>query len=692
MSTQSGCANWRVALLFCFLVSIPLLAQDQPTNFTLRVNAQLVVQTVTITDKDGKPVEGLVADDFVLTEDNVLQTISVFEFEKFDDTISPRPSSPIPALAVERGPVQPPATRITPVPPGDSRYQDRRLLALYFDMPQLGDAERFRALAAAQTFIDKQMTAADLIAIITFSDGAVRVRRDFTDDRAALQETIYSLLNGEDMNDTSGDFGQNSGEFSIFTTDRQLAALQTTVNMLGVLKEKKSLIDFTSGMNLNGVDNQAQLRATLNAARRANVAFFPVDARGLVALTPMGDASRPSPGGIGMYTGAMALATMRNFQRSQDALYTLAADTGGKALLDYNDLSIGIVNAQRATSSYYILGYYPTNTARDGKLRRVKISVKNRSNLEISYREAYYADKEFGKFTSADKERQLEEALMLGDPITDLTIAMELNYFQLNGSEYFVPIAVKIPGSELVLAQKAGAEKTVIDFIGEIKDEFGTTISNIRDKVEIKLKGEAAARLASSPIQYDAGYTLLPSKYVIKVLARNAETGRIGTYQTEFVVPNLNKELVRLPISSVVLASQRVPMTDALYNAGKDKAAKEQSTNPLVENGMKLLPSVTRVFSKSRDMLVYLQAYEREMVTQQPIAVFVSFYRGEEKVFETPPFVVTEGMNPKSKAVPLKLTVPLTDLPAGLYVCQVTVLEPAGQKVAFWQAPVKIVQ
>jgi len=691
MSTPSSCANWRVALLCCFLVSFPLLAQDQPTNFTLRVNAQLVVQTVTVTDKDGKPVEGLVADDFILTEDNILQTISVFEFEKFDDTISPRPSLPIPALAVERGPVQPPATRITPVPPGDSRYQDRRLLALYFDMPQLGDAERFRALAAAQTFIDKQMTAADLIAIITFSDGAVRIRRDFTDDRAALQETIYSLLNGEDMNDTSGDFGQNSGEFSIFTTDRQLAALQTTVNMLGVLKGKKSLIDFTSGMNLNGVDNQAQLRATLNAARRANVSFFPVDARGLVALTPMGDASRPSPGGIGMYTGALALATMRNFQRTQDALYTLAADTGGKALLDYNDLSLGIVNAQRATSSYYILGYYPTNTVKDGKLRRVKISVKNRSNLELSYREAYYADKEFSKFTTADKERQLEEALMLGDPITELTIAMELNYFQLNGSEYFVPIAVKIPGSELVLAQKAGAEKTVIDFIGEIKDEFGTTISNIRDKVEIKLKGEAAARLASSPIQYDAGYTLLPSKYVIKVLARNAETGRIGTYQTDFVVPNLNKELVRLPISSVVLASQRVPMTDALYTAGKDKAAKEQSSNPLVENGMKLLPSVTRVFSKSRDMLVYLQAYEREMVVQQPIAVFVSFYRGEEKVFETPPFAVTEGMNPKSKAVPLKLTVPLTDLPVGTYVCQVTVLEPSGQKVAFWQAPVKIV-
>ncbi len=88
---------------------------------------------------------------------------------------------------------------------------------------------------------------------------------------------------------------------------------------------------------------------------------------------------------------------------------------------------------------------------------------------------------------------------MLGDPITDLTIAMELNYFQLNSAEYFVPLAVKIPGSELVLAQKEGAERTVIDFIGEIKNEYGATITNIRDKVEIKLKARRPAGWRRAP-------------------------------------------------------------------------------------------------------------------------------------------------------------------------------------------------
>ena len=144
---------------------------------------------------------------------------------------------------------------------------------------------------------------------------------------------------------------------------------------------------------------------------------------------------------------------------------------------------------------------------------------------------------------------------------------MEVNYFQLNRAEYFVPVVVKIPGSELALARRGGAEHTLIDFIGEVKDEFGTTVTNVRDKVDIKLSDETAAQLAKRPIEYDTGFTLLPGKYTIKFLARDAETGRIGTYQTKFVIPNLNKEEKRIPISSVVLSSQRVDLKDALYNA-----------------------------------------------------------------------------------------------------------------------------
>ena len=278
----------------------------------------------------------------------------------------------------------------------------------------------------------------------------------------------------------------------------------------------------------------------------------------------------------------------------------------------------------------------------DGKFRRIKITLNNGLSATLDYRQGYFAGKTFGKFTAADKERQLEDALMLGDPITELTIAMEIDYFQLNRAEYFVPVVVKIPGRELALARKGGAERTLIDFIGEVKDDYGSTIQNVRDKVDIKLSGETAAKLAKQPIEYDTGFTLLPGKYKIKFLARDAETGRIGTYETTFVIPNLNKEEKRIPISSVVLSSQRVDLKEAIYNASRARI-RPRAANPLVQDGQKLIPSVTRVFSKSRDMYVYLQAYEPAPPPRSRWWPSSRSIAGRPKVFETPPRSVTEG-------------------------------------------------
>jgi VWFA-related protein len=565
--------------------------------------------------------------------------------------------------------------------------------------------DQMRALASAEKFIRTQMTSADLISILRYSGSGAEVLQDFTADRSRLLSIIQTLVVGEGQgfdesvsdasaSDTGAAFGQDDSEFNIFNTDRQLSALQTAANMLGRVNEKKVLIYFASGMSLNGLDNQAQLHATIDSAIRSGVEFWPIDARGLVAQAPLGDATKGSQGNQGMYTGAAALAVMSNFQRSQDTLFALAGDTGGKALLDYNDLTKGIVQAQHSFSDYYVVGYYTTNTAQDGKFRRIKISVDAGLDAKLDYRQGYFAGKVFGKFTATDKDRQLEDALMLEDPITDLTIAMEIDYFQLNRAEYFVPIIMKIPGRELVLAKRGGAEHTLIDFIGEIKDAYGgRTVTNLHDHVNVKLSDATASELAKRPVEYDTGYTLLPGKYTVKVLARDDETGRIGTYQTTFVIPNLNKEEKRIPISSVVLSSQRVDLKDAIYNAAKEKERdKQEAVNPLVVNGQKMIPSVTRVFSKRRDMYVYLQAYEQGATKAQPLVAFVSFYQGQTKTFETQPVKVTVPLNNRLNPVPFNFSIPLNQLPLGEYDCQVSVLDPTGQKVVFWRAPVVLVQ
>ena len=290
---------------------------------------------------------------------------------------------PEPALE-KRGPVtEKPATpapkavtanQIAPEKPGDIKYKDRRLMVMFFDMTSMPQSDQVRAQAAAEKFLKTQMTKSDLVAIMTFSSD-IKVVEDFTDDRDQLLKDIKNLTIGEGQgfDITNGDesaadaaaaFNQDDSEFNIFNTDRQLSALETAVKMLGSLNENKALVYFASGLQHNGTDNQAQLQATVNAAIRANVKFFPDRRARPPGLRAAGRCDKSLAGRQGMYTGSSARAGQANFQNQQETLYTLAADTGGKALLDNNDLAVGIVQAQKDISSYYILGYYTTNDKR----------------------------------------------------------------------------------------------------------------------------------------------------------------------------------------------------------------------------------------------------------------------------------------------------------------------------------------
>ncbi len=700
----------------------PAAQPAEKKTFSFSTDVTLVVETVSIKDKSGNPVEGLKASDFLVTEDGKPQTVNYCQYQKLESEAAQAPAlqqrtemaaaappKPEPVAAAPKTEDKPPvksitANQIAPEKPGDIKYKDRRLMVLFFDMTSMAIDDQIRAQGAAQKFLKTQMTPSDLVAIMTFSND-IHVLEDFTDDRDVLAKDVKGLTIGEgqgfgevNADDSSADdgsaFSADQSEFNIFNTDRQLSALETAAKMLGALNEKKALVYFASGIQANGADNQAQMQATINAAIRANVSFYPIDTRGLVASAPLGDATKGSPGGSAMYSGSSARAATNNFQKQQESMYTLAADTGGKALLDNSDLGMGIVQAQKDISSYYIITYTPTNDKLDGQFRRVKITLRPEIAAKYGqpkdYRQGYYAGKEFGKFTSTDKERQLQQALMLGDPVTDIEIALDYYYFRLAKDRYFVPVVAKIPGSELELAQRGGASTTRIEFIGEVKDAAGKVVQNVRDSADIKLKGENASNLSKSPVEYDTGFILPPGTYSLKFLARDNETGKMGTYDRKFVIPDLTSETKFLPISKVILSSQRTDVNAAVYNAQKDK--KLQDANPLIENGTKLIPSVTNVFSRSKDMFVYLQAYEPTADTTQPLVATVSFIRGKVKAFETAPLQVTDGLDPKSKALPLRFDVPLSKLAPGRYTCQVNVLDPSGQKWAISRSQVMLVQ
>ena len=609
--------------LLLLLVIFAALAQQPEVVF--RTTTNLVVLDVTARDRSGKEITGLTKNDFTILEDGKPQAITVFEFQKLEarplpplaPSLTPRAST---APATPAVPARPQA--ITAAAPGKVQYQDRRLMVMFFDFSSMPPADQLRAQKSALTFLERQMTSADMVSVMSFG-AKLEVKQDFTSDRDKLAEVIKAFkigeaseLAGDTADKTDEETGEDTGdafladetEFNIFNTDQKLAALESATKMLAALPEKKAMIYFSGGIGKTGVENQSQIRSTINAAVRANVAFYPVDARGLVALPPGGDASRASSRGSGIFTGGTQRQQQSRFQDQQETLVTLAADTGGKALLDTNDLGAGFVQAQNDIQSYYILGYYSSNEKLDGRYRRVQVKMTSNLQAKLDYRGGYFGPKQFGQFTTADKENQLQEALMLGDPITDLPLALEINWFRLSRDRYFVPIAVKVPGTEIALAKRGSAETTEFDFIGQVRDSHGRLAANVRDGIRVKLSEDSAAQLARRNLQYDSGFTLAPGQYSLKFLARENQTGKMGTFETNFTIPDISNQAQGLRVSSVVWSNQREALGAAVGSA--EVKRKLLAANPLVVKDEKMVPSITRVFRKDQNLYVYLEVYE----------------------------------------------------------------------------------
>ena len=677
----------------------PQPAQPPRGRVTFTANANLVIVDVTVKDKSGKAIDNLTQNDFTVLEDGKPQKISVFEVQKLG--MEPAPPEPPPTLDDVNAIPEPPKTAITTETPGKVQYHDKRLMVMFFDFTSMGIPEQLRAQEAALKFIDTEMTTADMVAIMLYTT-VLQVKTDFTADRTQLKDIINSLPIGElselaDMADTGDDTEEDTGaafvadetEFNIYNTDRKLAAIEDASKKLSALPEKKALIYFAGGVTRTGVDNQAQLEASINAAAKANVAIYPIDARGLMADPPGGGASKAASRGTGIYNGSVYNSQRASINNSQETLATLASDTGGKAFLDSNELSLGIVQAQQEYRSYYVLGYYSTNLAADGKYRKITVKLNNNQTAKLEFRQGYYADKVWGKFTGQDKEQKLQEAMNAGDPVTDIPLAVEADYFRITPTAYFVPVSVKVPGSVIDLAQKRGGGETEFDFLGQILDDRKVAVGTVRDYIKVKLEAGEAAKLSHRNFHYDAGFTLSPGKYRMKFLVRENLSGKMGTFDMRFVVPDLAADSAVLKTSSVIWSNQREPFKAAVGAAEKERAARRLARpNPLVVGDEKVVPSITKVFRRDQNMTISFDVYDAAPdpanVRARRIAVSMSLFNEKgAKAFEAGPLTATDLAATRPNSVPVELQVPLKGLAPGRYTCQLNVIDEVGRKFAF---------
>jgi VWFA-related protein len=669
-----------------------LNGQAGSKTYTIGMNANIVLTNVVVRDKKtGALVKDLKPSDFQILEDKKPQRVSTFDYQNVDEA----------AVLAEKNTVSGQAKiadlldrNLAATP---QQLRDHRLIVVFFDLSSMQDEDIDRAVDAANDYVNKQMQPADLVALVSLSTG-LTMDQDFTSDKAALLKGL-ALYNGTDTtglgagttgssDGTSDDttaFTADDTEYNSLNTDRELFAIRTIAKSLEKVDQKKSMLYFSGGLTRNGIENQASLRAATNEAAKANMAIYSVDARGLQALPPGGDASKGSLRGNSAYSSkAVTAAFSANFA-SQETLGTLSADTGGKAFFDSNDFGPAFQQVQHDTEAYYIIGFKSTNQAQDGGYRHLSIKV-NRPDVTLSYRPGYYAPADFKHAKTEDREIMLTEQLRSDLPATDVAVYLQALYFRLNENSFYVPISLVVPGSQIHYLANGNKDRANLDIIGQVKNAQQITVGNVRETIKLNL--DPAVNAKQKNVQYSTGFTLAPGKYHVKFVVRENQTGNMGSFETDLNVPDMKKSPMKL--SSIVMASQRVPNTA------------KNTISPLVRDGQEWIPNIPHVFREDQHLYFLYEVYDpthqkgeapppatgpglerRPPIGGVRVLTSIQFILNGTKVYETPLVEATAINSPQRDAVAFQFDVPLTPLKPGNYICQVTVVDDAGGSFSF---------
>ena len=526
-------------------------AAAHQSSAVLRSSSDLVRIDVEVNDKSGRPIKNLSANQFTVTDEGKPQAITSFSYADIEaiETAAADDAKPIVVAVDNEGPNSPSADAIS------DALRDRRLIVLFFDLTSMQTDDLIRAHDAADKFVKQQMTKADVVAVIVFST-RLTVLANFTNDRGVLNKAIAQLTpdnsanlasplyaaaaNGEyDVQEYTGAaYTPDETEFNVFNTDQKLAAVEGLADVLGGIPGRKAMVEFTGGITQTGEENRTQLRAATDAANRADVSIYSIDSRGLLAAPPGGDVTTNAATGTSMFTGASVFHQTDQREDSRDTLATLSTDTGGKAFFDLGDLSDAFPAIQRDNGGYYLIGYnLGAEVKHDGRWRAIRVKV-NIPGAHVRFRDGYYAPRDFQHLEKEDRDQQLADAINSDNPVVELPVAVETGIFRLSATQAYVPIAAKIAASALDWAQKHNKQHAEFDFAVEVRAvPAGQIVAQLRDTIQVNLDAEHFEQVRHSNLLYQGGMVLAPGNYRLKFVARENESGKIGTFEQNLLVP-----------------------------------------------------------------------------------------------------------------------------------------------------------
>lgn len=668
--------NLCLALVFCFLPASVALAQGQvnptprPTTQDIevvRVSTDLVQTDVMVFDKNGQFVDGLQRDQFELRVDGKPQPLSLFdrvvsgsqkEAELDSRKTSAMGSTPSGSNAERRGRTLIFFIDDLHLSAASVLRTHQAILAFIEKEMNAGDqvaiASASGQIGFLQQFTDNKAVLRAAIGRLnhrpyTITDsGATMTMTEYTalrvdqGDRDAIEYYATQLLKETNVKipgagglgpPRGGPVGQAPREGLSFgmtresaermikeranvmlkqagaVTNNTLLGLESLMRSSAQLPGRKLVFLFSDGFFLNDRNTGFgdKLKQITDAALRTGAVIYTLDARGLVSMTDVSN-NRPDP------EGHLSRSNIGELAASQDPLFALAEDTGGRALLNSDELKGAVTRALKETSNYYLLAWRPSDEEQKTKTyKRIEVSVVGHPELVVKLPKGYMQSQADAEMARLDANGNHAASLTRpsSPPAKDGPAAANSVDAELRKTlaapvvRHALPTMVSVtfldtPNNGPIITASVQAATAGLDYGADNKEaaaiDLAGVVLNDQGKTAATFKTRLNVTHLDSQQQSDAGviYTyktpLAPGLYQVRAVARDQKSGKVGSASQWIEIPDLSNH--QLTLSSLLLGAQVV-----------DRKADTAASEPQV------LFSVDRRFKKSSQLGFWIFTY-----------------------------------------------------------------------------------
>jgi VWFA-related protein len=642
--------------------------QPQTPPPTFRVEVNYVEVDAIVTDANGNPVANLTAGDFEVLEDGKPQKISAFSLVNIPVERAERPlfaSAPIEADVQSNEEV------------------DGRVYLIVLDDLHIHPLRTPRVKAAAKLFLERHFAANDLAAIV-YTSGRSDAGQEFTNNRRLLLAAVDRFMGRKLRSSTLERLEQYRNTQGMRTSGERVddpALAERAHNARNALEGVRNLAEFLAGIRgrrkamlfiSEGIDYDIHdvftnrdassiidsSRDAIGAATRANVAIYSIDPRGLTSLGDEGievDSFPDDP-----TAGISSTGMMDELRLAQDSLRTLSDETGGYAAVNRNDFNGAFERIVRDNSTYYVLGYYPTNDRRDGRFRKIEVHVKG-PGLQVRSRRGYQAPRGRAPDTKAPATpaaAAIREGLGSPLPMAGIGMRAFAAPFKGNAPNAAVAVAVEIDAGAFQYVEKNGLFTNDLELALSASDAKGKTYPGDRNTINLAFKPDTLERVKARGFRVVSQIDLPPGRYQLRIAAGEA-TGKVGSVFYDLEVPDFHKAPFTMSGLAITAGS-----------AGQTPTARAK--DPL-KDFLPAPPIARREFQRGDELALFAEIYENTPGAPAHKVDITTTVRSDQGrvLFQNQEERNSTELQRGRGGYGYTTRIPLTDLEPGMYVIHV---------------------